>query len=640
MMEALKQAFENRNKKINKIEKIKPTKTYQEAFEDLKSYAKTGYDSIPAEDKNVFFKYFGIFDKEKPNGKNHFMLRVRIPGGQLTPEQAHKVGEVAKIYGNDYIDITTRMQIELRYLTIENLPTVLEELESVGITTYQTGIDNLRNIVTDPLDGLAYDNVIECMPLVKQLQEVFLKKADWIGTLPRKFNTAISGSYANRCNVFSHDCSFVLATKGGKFGFNVYLGGRVGTVAKSADVYVTKKEVVPFFTALIELFKEYGFRDNRNKNRLQFFIQEVGMENLVEAIKKRSGLEFASAGETLVTLEHFDAQEGRVALKDDTNAIHCIVPAGIFTGEAMMEAAAIAEQKQGAVRLSIDQNFYIVGIEDEDVDEVLKTPLFEKYKNVDSVFFNNMISCAGSDTCSYGVIPGKSDAIELSNYLKNQLEIEDGLVRIYWSACVKGCGIHDLGDVGLLGCKAKFEGKSVPGVDIMLGGKLLGESAHATTVLKAVPLGYAKLYLESLMLEYKRLKLKKESFEMFYERVLSNYSNAYIGFMMLFHTYLRTKNVELDFGFETKVNTGKNEEFEVFEFGRKLYYKLTKEEPFSAVDRFTNVLKNEKPQDVRKILHDVDESLALVLDQIVMKEQEKRAVVFSELMQYFLLYTK
>lgn len=638
-MSKLQEVSALRNQKINKVEKLKSIQTIEQAYAKIEKYATAGYDAIEDADKKVFLKYFGIFDKEKTNGKNHFMLRVRIPAGQLSAKQAHKIGEMAKLYGNDYIDITTRMQVELRYLKIEDIPTVLKELESVGITTYQTGIDNLRNIVTDSLDGLAYDNVIKTMPLIEKMQEVFLKKANWVGTLPRKFNTSISGSYSNRCNVYSHDCCFVLASKGGEFGFNVYLGGRVGVIAKSADIFVTKEEVVPFFSALIEIFKEYGFRDNRNKNRLHFFIAEVGMENLVQAIKERSQKEYQSAGETLCNLQHFDAKEGRVALKDDKIALHCIVPAGILTGEAMMQAADAAKEHEAQIRLSIDQNLYIANLVNNDVADVLSHALFEKYKNVDTPFFNNMISCAGSDTCSFGVIPGKSDALKMSEYLSQKIEL-DGVVRIYWSACVKGCGLHELGDIGMLGCKAKLEGVSVPGVDIMLGGKLLDESALAKTVIKGVPLEYAKYYVESIVLEYKRLKLANESFEKFLQRVVFQYSHAYVGFLMMFQAYIREKNIDLEFGFETKVATGKIEEFEVFEFARKLYYKLTKQEAFSAVERFTNVFENEKATPVSDFVTNVDEGLMKIIDAVIMQSEEKRAVVFSELIESVLLYKK
>jgi ferredoxin-nitrite reductase len=621
MLEKLIEVSRQRNQKINKIEQVKPNRSVDEAMAKLKEYASTGYDSIEKDDKAVFFKYFGIFDKEKSNGKNHFMLRVRIPGGQMSAIQAKKVGEVAKKYGNDYIDITTRMQIELRYLKIEDLYTVLSELESVGITTYQTGIDNLRNIVTDPLDGLSHDNVLTTMPLINQMQEIFIKKSEWVGTLPRKFNTSISGNYANRCNVFAHDCSFSLAQKEGVFGFNVYLGGRVGILARNANVFLKVDEVLPFFTALIEIFKAYGFRDNRNKNRLHFFIQEVGMENLVNAIKERSGYKFSEAGQQSVELEHFDSKYGKVALKDGSFALHVIVPAGIFDGSAMIEAGEIAEIYGKEIRLSVDQNLYITGIKEDDLERVLSWDLFDKYKNINTPFYNNMISCAGSDTCSFGVIRGKVDALEMSEYLSKQIALEDAKIRIYWSACVKGCGIHELGDIGLLGCKTKVEGKAVPGVDIMLGGKLVNESQEAKIVLKGLPLKIAKYYIKELILEYKRMKKPNESFEKFYERVLKNYSHGAIAFVMSFNYYMPDYKIM----FEERPKTAGHEPFEIFHFGEKIYRNLEGKSPYGLVHNFATdeksvkVSKNQEPK------------IALIVNKMIDATSAK-AEVFSELL--------
>jgi len=99
---------------------------------------------------------------------------VRIPGGRLSSIQAKVLGECAKDFGNNYIDLTTRMQVELRYLHIEDIPEIFKRLENVGITTYQTGIDNLRNIVCDPLDGIALDNFIESYPILIELQNLFV----------------------------------------------------------------------------------------------------------------------------------------------------------------------------------------------------------------------------------------------------------------------------------------------------------------------------------------------------------------------------------------------------------------------------------------------------------------------------------
>ena len=623
MSDILVEVSQKRNQKINKIEKIKSNRTVDEAMAKLREYAKTGYDSIEKDDKAVFFKYFGIFDKEKSNGANHFMLRVRIAGGQLSAKQAKKVGEVAKKYGNDYIDITTRMQIELRYLKIEDLATVLDELDSVGITTYQTGMDNLRNIVTDPLDGLSHDNVITTMPLIEKLNDVFLKRSEWVGVLPRKFNTAISGNYANRCNVFAHDCSFSLAQNAGVFGFNVYLGGRVGILAKNANVFVTVDEVELFFTTLIEIFKEYGFKDNRNKNRLHFFIQEVGMENLISLIKDRSGLEFSAAGQQSVEIEHFDAKYGKVLLKDGTFAIHVVVPAGIFTGEAMILTGEIAEKYGKDIRFSIDQNLYITGVKEEDIETVLSQQLFSVYKNINTPFYNNMISCAGSDTCSFGVIRGKVDALEMSEYLSEKIELDDAKVRIYWSACVKGCGIHELGDIGLLGCKTKVDGKTVLGVDIMLGGKLVSESTDAKLLLKSLPLDLAKFYIEELILEYKRLKKHNESFEKFYDRVLTKYSYGAIAFMISFNYMV--KKSDLKIMLEEKPKTVTHEAFEIFNFGEKLYKTIEGKNPYGLVHGFVPEGKSVK------VSTSMDPKVASLVNKMI-DSTDARAEVFSELL--------
>jgi len=164
-MKTLQEALEARSKKVNKVETIKADKASMDVYDQLEEIAAAGYESLSKEDSTYFLKCFGLFDKGED-----FMLRVRVPVGQLSNAQAIRIGEVAKEYGNDYIDITTRMQIELRYLQIEDIAKVLHALKEVGISTFQTGADNPRNIVTDPLDGIAYDNIIQTKPIVDKLQ--------------------------------------------------------------------------------------------------------------------------------------------------------------------------------------------------------------------------------------------------------------------------------------------------------------------------------------------------------------------------------------------------------------------------------------------------------------------------------------
>jgi len=631
-MVELQKAYEARSKKVNKIEVVKELKNPQEAFDKLDEYALNGYGSIPEEDKKYFLKCFGIYDR--PATPERFMIKLRIPGGHLNAEQAKAIGEVARDYGKDYIDLTTRCQVELRYLKIEDIPNLLKKLKNVGIDSYQTGVDNFRNIMNDPLDNMSHDNVLPSQKLLLRLQSTFLYNPEWISTLPRKFNTAITGSLSNRCNIFGHDCCFALAQKDGIYGYNMYLGGRVGHIARSADIFLANEdEVVKAFESITDIFKRFGFRDNRNKNRLHFLIDAVGMDVISKSVRENAGIDFSTAGETMTKIDFFDPDQGKVQLRDSSFAVHVVVPSGIFTGSAMMEVAKMSEEYgNNEIRLDMEQSLYIMGV--KEVDSMLYEPFFRTYKSVNSPYFNHLIACAGTQHCPFGVIENKNDAINMAKYLDENVPLEKGRVRMYWSACVKGCGIHGLGDIGFEGCKTKLNGETEDGVNISVGGKLISEGEEGHTVIKSAPLRYAHYYVETIMLEYKRHKKPSESFEGFNDRILKQYTLAYTGFIMKLGAYLRSKNINIELGFSDKVNTGKNEEFEVFELGRKLYYKLTNKEAYSAYDRFTNVLKNEKLIDARSLLPSIDENIALMLKDILKEDETKRAIVFSQLNNY------
>ena len=629
-MELLQEAYEARNKKLNKIEKVKETKNPQVAFNALEEYAKNGYDSIPDDDKKYFLKCFGIYDR--PATPEQFMLKLRIPGGFLNADQAKVIGECAKEFGQDYIDLTTRQQCELRYLRIEDLPTIIKRLEAVGIDGYQTGVDNIRSIMCDPLDDMTFDNVIPSHKTLLKLQETFLYNPEWISTLPRKFNTAITGSLSNRCNIFCHDCGFVLAQKDGVYGYNMYIGGKVGVVGKNADIFLANEdEVIKAFSSLTDIFKRFGFRDNRNKNRLHFLVEAVGIDAIASAIRENAGVDFASAGETMTKMDANDSSQGKVQLRDGSFGVHVVVPSGIFSGSDMIAVSELSK-KYGdeQLRFDMEQSLYILGV--KNVDDMLSESLFDKYKSLNTPYFNNLIACAGTQHCPFGVIENKNDAINMATYLDEKVPLVRGKVRMYWSACVKGCGIHGLGDVGFEGCKAKVNGETVDGVNIYLGGKLVSnEGVEGRTVIKSAPLMYAKYYVETLMLKYQTYKKPTESFESFNERILSQYTHANLGFVMKLGAYLRSKNIDVELGLNDKVKTGKNEEFEVFELGRKLYFKLSKKEAYSSYDRFTNVLKKEKLEDIREIVPNIDENIAILLGIILDSKEENRAVVFSEL---------
>jgi ferredoxin-nitrite reductase len=445
-------------------------------------------------------------------------------------------------------------------------------------------VDNFRNILIDPLDGLAMDNIIPCKNIMEQIQSLFLKNPDWITTLPRKFNIGINGSLSNRCNIFGQDFALSLAQKEGTYGFNLYLGGRVGSLARNADMFVLPDEAVDVFEAVATLFKTYGFRDNRNKNRLKFLIEAVGMDEFRSAIEEQLGQVMATAGESLSALEGGD-HYGKITLNDGSHALYSAVPSGVFSGTDLRHAAEIAQIQNGAIRLTIEQNLIITGIRDK--ESALQSPLFVKYPNRPSPYMANLIACAGSEHCPFGVIPGKPDAITMSEYLTHTVPIEDAKIRLYWSACVKGCGVHGAGDLGFVGCKVPKNGKTVLGVDIFIGGTLSSEGGEGHLLLKGVVLEEAKEYVAELMREYRDLKIQKESLEHFITRLQIRYSNYAIGFVMRWNRLMEQNSLELPLHFNLKTHGGSHKESdEIFEFGLALVHSITKTKAYEVEDPF------------------------------------------------------
>lgn len=621
-MTSLALANEAHSVKRHKTETIKDDFSAHEAWERLIGYSKTGYGSITEEDKDFVLKSFGVFDR--PATPEQFMIRVRIAGGALSVEQARALGDVAKRFGQDTIDITTRMQVELRYITIEELPKVLSILERVGLTSYQTGVDNFRNILIDPLDGLAMDNLLSCTKIMKDIQSIFLKNDEWLTTLPRKFNIGINGSLSNRCNIFGQDFALALAQQDGVYGFNLFLGGRVGTLAKSADMFVLPHEAVEVFEAVAQLFKKYGFRDNRNKNRLVFLIEAVGMAEFRAAIEEQLGFTMPLSGETLSCLEGGD-HYGKISLKDGSFALYAAIPSGVFSGSDLNDAANIAETQNGAIRLTIEQNLIITGI--TDATTALTSPLFLKYPNRPSPYMANLIACAGTAHCPFGVIPNKPDAIEMGEYLAREVPMEDAKMRLYWSACVKGCGIHGAGDLGFLGCKTKYNGETVLGVDIFIGGTLSGEGGEGHLLLKGIVLEHAREYVAELMRQYRDLRIGKESLEKFIVRLQTRYTNASIGFLMRWNRQMRLENkIQALLCFNLKQRGGSHkEQDEIFEFGCAIVYGTTLTRPYDTDEPLAEKKKSYRHKSSELILY------KSIIEKMVEPNPLTRSKVFTEI---------
>ncbi|MBT3517234.1 MAG: ferredoxin--nitrite reductase, partial [Nitrospina sp.] len=232
---------------MNKIELLKAKRDGLKIKDDINRFAKEGWESISEEDIHRL-KWYGLFLRNPTPG--FFMLRVRIPNGFSSSHQVRALACIAEIYGNGVIDITTRQQVQLRHLKIENIPQVFDLIEEMGLTTSQTGMDNVRNIMGCPVAGLNPKERVDAYSLVKDLNEHILDNPEF-SNLPRKFNITVSGCPDDCVHAETQDLALVPAIeeKGGNtvYGFNVLVGGKLGSggyrIATPLDVFLCPDEV-------------------------------------------------------------------------------------------------------------------------------------------------------------------------------------------------------------------------------------------------------------------------------------------------------------------------------------------------------------------------------------------------------------
>ncbi len=506
------------SKRLNRIEKIKKElHPFEDEFKKrMEKYFEEGdYRKIPPDDIERL-KYYGIFYRKVTPG--YFMVRIRVPGGVLNYQQARKLAELSQKYADNLIEITSRQQIQMRWIELKNLKVILQELSSVGLTTLQTGLDNVRNVVQDPLAGLAVESEIDTTPLVLKMTDAILGKKEY-ADLPRKLNPVILGSTRDPINALYNDVTFYLSRKGEEIGFNLYAGGKIGSGGpeKGFDIntFVKPEEVVEVFTAVVRLYSALGYRDNRNRNRIWFLVNDLTPEGFKRELEKFLGRNLPSKGEVLV--KTYGDRTGIIPQRgeDELYSVPLGVPSGKITGGDFEEIAKLARKYgNGELRLTVYQNIYLVNVKGRWLRQLLMEPIYERYEKNNNNWIINTVACAGSDTCQFGVIENKSDAIRVGNYLREKVYV-DVPIRLHWSACVKGCGQHGAADVGFVGTKMKVAGKAVEAVEVFVGG------SHALPAKKigVVPLKGLEYRLEKLFRFYMNHRHRGETFFHFVHRV-------------------------------------------------------------------------------------------------------------------------
>ena len=500
--------------KLNKLEQAKAKKHPLLLKQELDHFAEIGWEAMDEFEREKGLKWLGFFHRPVTPGK--FMLRMRVPNGIVTSGQMRVLAEIVQRFcqGSGFqeqgnADITTRQNFQLRGMRIEDIPEIFDRLLKAGLTSVQSGMDNVRNLTGSPVAGIDADELIDTRGLVRNLQDMITNNGEGnlrLSNLPRKFNIAVAGGRDNSVHAEINDLGYLPAYKDGKLGFNIIVGGYFApknyVAAIPLDAWIPPEMVVPLAEAMLIVYSDNGPRKSRTKCRLMHLIENWGLEKFRSELEKQLGQSLEPAAEKdEIDWEKRDHIGVYPQKQPGLNYVGLHVPVGRLYADEMFELARMAEVYGGGeIRLTVEQNLIIPYIPDSRLESFLAEPLLQRFPIQTEPLQRALVSCTGNEFCGFALIETKNRALDLIKELDAELEMPKP-VRIHWTGCPNSCGQPQVADIGLIGTKAKKDGETVEAVDIWMGGKV-GKDAHlGEEVMTRVPCDELKQVLTNLLVE-------------------------------------------------------------------------------------------------------------------------------------------
>lgn len=480
--------------------------------EDHKQFEKDINEFITGEMNPVKFKAIrvaqGVYEQRQ---NDTYMIRIRCAACGITPRQLRKVAEVAEKYGNGEVHFTTRSEVQIHDVLIQNLMTVMKELRTVDLSSRGGGGNTIRNILTSPDSGVSKDEVFDVDPYAMALTSRMIHEADsW--NLPRKFKIAFSNSKKDTAYTQTTCLGFVAAIKNGQKGFEVYVAGGMGArpmVGSQLLDFVPDTKIYQVTKALKVMFDKHGNRRSKHTSRIKFLWKKLEKEEFVrlfreeyDKIKDDASLDLVptpienSAKKTdLPVIEvkgvEFDTWKRRYVTEQKQPGLAMIkLPlrlGDLFREDADKLCDFLENFGENTIRCDRDQNIRLRNVPEKYLGNLFTVIKSMKQTLADKpAFLGNMINCTGAQTCKLGIcLPrGLSDAIRdrLSDSRLDLDAIADFHVNM--SGCPNTCGMHHIADLGFFGKIGRKGSDMYPAYNVLAGAKhgVAGETQYAEKV--------------------------------------------------------------------------------------------------------------------------------------------------------------
>jgi sulfite reductase (ferredoxin) len=423
----------------------------------------------------------GVYE-QRVAGK--FMVRIRIGAGLVLPSQLERIARLSKTHGNGILHVTTRQDIQIHEVQIEDTPDVLEGLLEAGLSSRGGGGNTVRNVTACPRAGLCLDEEFDVTPYSIATAEYLLQDRSSFN-LPRKYKIVFSGCSTDCAFASVADLGFFAHIKDGVKGFAVYAAGGLGSnpgVAAKIEDFIEASEIFEVAEAIKRLFDKHGDRANKHKARLRYVLRKFGPDGFTELYRQeRSTLN--AEGLPCETPEIRDIASQYPAPGGSVTVRLWLKNGDIPADDLAKVGQIAAKYGQGLVRTTQLQDIHIAGVAPADLGKIN-----DELKNLSIDVFGDggpkIVACTGAATCKLGLCLSRGLSEAISAKLGETKDI-DTVIRI--SGCPNSCANHYIADIGFQGRAKRVKGRLMPFYDVLADAKTVEGDARLAETVGTVP---------------------------------------------------------------------------------------------------------------------------------------------------------
>ncbi len=455
---------------------------------------------IPEERFKAFRLTRGVYGQRQLGVQ---MIRIKIPYGRLTTEQLVRIADISEKYTNGNLHATTRQNIQLHYVKVDDSPSLWADLEEVGVTLREACGNTVRTITGSAYAGIDPNEPFDISPYAQGMTAYFLRNPV-CQDMGRKIKSAFSSSEQDSAYTYFHDFGFIPRIKDGERGFKVVIGGGLGAqsmIAHTIYEFLPANRIIPFKEAALRVFDRYGEREKRLKARMKFLLDPkrgIGVEKFLELTEKEmKGLPSQTYEIDLDTVPQAEPSsyvaEGKAEIEDEqeyklwlkTNvfqqkqsefrAVNIKLELGnIKAPVARAFTEIVNKYAADDIRVSVNQGFVLRFVRPENLPH-----LYNELKKIglaasgfDTIA--DITACPGTDTCNLGVTNSTGVAQQLESLIREEYPnlITESDINIKISGCMNSCGQHMAASIGFHGSSIKHGPLVIPALQVVLGGGL------------------------------------------------------------------------------------------------------------------------------------------------------------------------